>query len=64
MSPFKKSLLTSLSLSALFLLTYSLTNHLTTLRTHIPSLPFPFEQKIPFLPLLIIPYMSLVLRQP
>jgi protein-tyrosine phosphatase/membrane-associated phospholipid phosphatase len=46
-------------LSALFLLVYGGTNWVTSLRADVGTWYFPWELAIPFVPLLIIPYMSI-----
>lgn len=52
-------LVTSISLSALFLLVYGWTNWLTAQRGNVPTLSFEWERFIPFVPLMIVPYMSI-----
>lgn len=54
-----KSAALSAALAALFLLVYGLCNWLTSLRPHVPSLYMPWERSLPFIPLLILPYMSI-----
>ena len=46
-------------LSAMFLVVYSSTNWLTSLRADVPTWHASWEPAIPFVPLLIIPYMSI-----
>src|SRR5438552_188835 len=55
----KKPLLTSLSLALLFLIVYGGTNWLASIRHNIPSIYLDWEHHIPFIPLMIIPYMSI-----
>jgi membrane-associated phospholipid phosphatase len=50
---------TSAWLSALFLLVYGTTNWLATLRSDLPTWYFRWELAIPFVPLFIVPYMSI-----
>ena len=54
-----KATKTSAALSLLFLLVYGSTNYLTSLRHNVPSFFFEWERHIPFVPLMIIPYMSI-----
>ncbi|MEX0777593.1 MAG: dual specificity protein phosphatase family protein [Phycisphaeraceae bacterium] len=49
----------ALGLSLLFLSVYGLTMFLSSLRSDIPSYVLPLEQYAPFVPWLIIPYMSI-----
>ena len=49
----------SISLSALFLLVYGWTNWFTAHRGNVPTLSFEWERFIPFVPLMIVPYMSI-----
>ncbi len=53
------SAITSASLSALFILVYGGCNWLTAQRSDVGSLFFEWERIIPFVPLMIIPYMSI-----
>jgi membrane-associated phospholipid phosphatase len=46
-------------LGALFLLVYGGTNWITSWRTDVGTLYFTWERRIPFVPILIIPYMSI-----
>ena len=46
-------------MGALFFLIYGGVNHFTELRTTVPSLFFGWELNIPFIPWMIVPYMSL-----
>lgn len=50
---------TSAVLSLLFLVLYSACNHLTARRSDVGELYFEWERFIPFVPLMIIPYMSI-----
>jgi protein-tyrosine phosphatase/membrane-associated phospholipid phosphatase len=50
---------TSAGLSVLFLVVYSGTNWLTSLRTDVGTWYFAWERHIPFVPLLILPYFSI-----
>ena len=54
-----KALRTSALLSLLFLLVYGVTNWVTSLRTDVATLYFPWERHIPFVPWMIVPYMSI-----
>ena len=56
---FSKALAASIGLSALFLLVYGWTNWFTSLRSDVPALFFEWERLIPFVPLMIAPYMSI-----
>jgi protein-tyrosine phosphatase/membrane-associated phospholipid phosphatase len=55
-----KAAVTSALLSALFLVVYSGTNRLSSLRSDVGTWYFPWElELVPFVPLMIIPYMSI-----
>lgn len=54
-----KALATSIALSALFVVVYGGCNWLTAQRTNVGSIEFVWERDVPFLPLMIAPYMSL-----
>src|SRR5437899_1359120 len=54
-----RAAITSALLSAMFLTVYSTTNWLTSLRDDVPTWHASWELAIPFVPLLIIPYMSI-----
>ena len=49
----------SIGLSALFLIIYGWCNWFTAQRTNVPTLFFEWERSIPFVPLMIAPYMSI-----
>ena len=49
----------SAGLSLLFLVVYSGTNWLTSLRTDVGTWYYEWERYIPFVPLMVIPYMSI-----
>lgn len=49
----------SIGLSALFLLVYGWCNWFTAQRANVPTLFFEWERAIPFVPLMIVPYMSI-----
>lgn len=49
----------SVGLSALFLILYPLCNWLAAQRPYVPTLFFGWERAIPFVPLMIAPYMSI-----
>lgn len=49
----------SVGLSALFLVVYGWTNWFSAQRANVPSLFFEWERSIPFVPLMIVPYMSI-----
>lgn len=51
--------LTSLYLSGLFIAVYGATNWLTSLRSDVGTWYFDWERNIPFVPWLIVPYMSI-----
>lgn len=57
--PFWKAAVTSAGLSALFLVVYGWCNWFTARRTDVPTLFFEWERLIPFVPLMIAPYMSI-----
>src|SRR6185312_8401236 len=59
MSRHPKRATVSLFLSALFLVVYPFCNWITSLRPRVASFHFDWERHIPFVPLFIIPYMSL-----
>ncbi|HKP92911.1 MAG TPA: phosphatase PAP2/dual specificity phosphatase family protein [Chthoniobacterales bacterium] len=52
-------LIVSAGLSALFLIVYGWCNWFTAHRPHVPTLFFEWERSIPFVPLMIVPYMSI-----
>lgn len=54
-----KALAASVGLSALFLLVYGWTNWFTSQRGDVGTLFFEWERLIPFVPLMIAPYMSI-----
>jgi protein-tyrosine phosphatase len=49
----------SIGLGALFLIVYGWCNWFTAQRANVPTLFFEWERSIPFVPLMIIPYMSI-----
>jgi hypothetical protein len=49
----------SAALSLLFIIVYGGCNWITSHRLHIGSWYYPFEQYIPFVPVMIVPYMSI-----
>jgi len=49
----------SVGLSALFLVVYGWTNWFSAHRSNVPTLFFEWERSIPFVPLMIVPYMSI-----
>src|SRR5581483_3319296 len=53
------ALRTSTALSALFLFVYGGTNYLTALRHDVGTWVYPWEHHIPFVPWMILPYMSI-----
>jgi predicted protein tyrosine phosphatase/membrane-associated phospholipid phosphatase len=55
----RKAAITSAGLSLLFMVVYGSTNYITSLRHHVGSFYFSWEHDIPFVPLFIIPYMSI-----
>jgi len=56
--PFK-ALAASVGLSLFFLVVYGWTNWFTAQRANVPTLFFEWERLIPFVPLMIVPYMSI-----
>ncbi len=50
---------TSVATSILFLAVYNLCNYITSLRTDVSVWVFEWERQIPFVPLMVIPYMSI-----
>lgn len=54
-----KALAASIGLGALFLILYGWCNWFTAQRASVPTLFFEWERSIPFVPLMIIPYMSI-----
>src|SRR5437763_10199005 len=54
-----KALLVSAGLSGLFLIVYGGCNWITACRTNVGTLYLEWEHKIPFVPLFILPYMSI-----
>jgi hypothetical protein len=56
---FTKALAASVGLSALFLLVYGWSNWFTSQRSDVGMLFFEWERLIPFVPLMIAPYMSI-----
>lgn len=54
-----KALAVSAALSALFLIVYGSANWFTAQRSNVPTLFFEWERLIPFVPLMIVPYMSI-----
>src|SRR5436305_8443872 len=54
-----KALVVSAGLSVLFLIVYAGCNWITARRANVGTLYFEWEHKIPFLPLFILPYMSI-----
>jgi protein-tyrosine phosphatase/membrane-associated phospholipid phosphatase len=49
----------SIGLSTLFLVVYGWSNWFTAQRANVPTLFFEWERTIPFVPLMIVPYMSI-----
>lgn len=56
---FVRALAVSIGLSALFLVVYSGCNWITAQRSDVGTIHFEWERLIPFIPLMIVPYMSL-----
>src|SRR3954447_22951755 len=54
-----RALGTSVGLSALFLVVYGGCNWITAHRTHVGTIAFAWEHHIPFVPLMIAPYLSI-----
>jgi hypothetical protein len=54
-----KALGTSIGLSVLFLIVYGWCNWITAQRHDVGTLYFEWERFIPFVPLMIVPYMSI-----
>ncbi len=59
MKPFWKAARTAAALSALFLVVYGGCNWVTSRRAQVPSFYFAWERHIPFVPAMILPYMSI-----
>jgi membrane-associated phospholipid phosphatase len=55
----RKAAIASAGLSLLFVIVYGSTSYITSLRHHVGSFYFWWERYIPFVPLFIIPYMSI-----
>lgn len=55
----KRKLITSISTSALFIVVYGSCNWITSQRADIGVMYWDWERNIPFIPLFIIPYMSI-----
>lgn len=58
-SSLRSSALWAVCLGGLFFLVYGGTNWITSWRTDVGTLYFQWERQIPFIPILIIPYMSI-----
>jgi len=58
-SPRAAALAASIGLSILFLVVYSGTNWITSLRSEVGTWYFEWERWIPFVPWMVIPYMSI-----
>ena len=58
-SRFMRGAISSAMLSTLFLVVYGACNQLTALRTDVGTIAFAWERFIPFVPLMIVPYMSI-----
>src|SRR4051812_29507408 len=56
---FARAAAASMGLSLLFLLVYGGCNYLTSLRSDVGTWVYQWERHIPFVPLMIIPYMSI-----
>jgi protein-tyrosine phosphatase len=54
-----KAVAASAGLSALFLIVYGWTNWFAAQRSNVPTLFFEWERLIPFVPIMIVPYMSI-----
>ncbi len=57
--PYLVSGVTALTLSLLFIMVYGLTGWVTSLRADVGTWVFEWERNLPFVPWLIVPYMSL-----
>lgn len=57
--PWKAAALWIVFLGPFFFIVYGFTNWFTSLRSDVPSLYFPWEQHLPFVPQLMLPYMSI-----
>jgi membrane-associated phospholipid phosphatase len=53
------SLFWAIGTSVYFMLIYNGTNWLASRRAHVPSIHFGWESRIPFVPAMIVPYMSI-----
>ncbi len=58
-SRFGEAAATSVGLSLLFMVVYGGTNWLTSLRSDVGTWYFAWERYIPFVPLMVVPYMSI-----
>ena len=56
-----RAAVTAIGLSLLFVVVYSTTNWLASQRAHVGAWYYQWELAIPFVPLMIIPYMSVAL---
>lgn len=56
---FKSKLYASFGLSILFILVYSLCNYITSIRSDVGTFYFSWEDYLPVIPWLIVPYMSI-----
>jgi len=52
---------TALALSLLFIVVYGLTGWITSVRADVGTWVFDWERRLPFVPSLVLPYMSLAL---
>lgn len=59
---FKERVLWLLFLAPFFFLTYGSANQIASLHQSLPSIMFNWEQAIPFIPEMIIPYIVYVIR--
>jgi len=57
--PLREALLWAAALSALFMVVYGGTNWITSQRSDVGTFYFEWEKHIPFVPIFIIPYMSI-----
>ena len=56
---FSRALASAVGLSVLFFVVYGGTSYITSLRTDVPTVYLGWEKYIPFVPLMVIPYMSI-----
>jgi hypothetical protein len=55
---------TALALSLLFIVVYGLTGWITSVRADVGTWVFDWERRLPFVPSLVLPYMSICSSSP